>query len=568
MSRTSLGRSEVSGGSIPTVSDEGSVVDNIPMQPKRSRLANTPGGMLRKTTLDSVSTSPPRKKVNFGVADDTVSETGTLCTVGQDLDVENSFMQDCQRSSVNSASDKGDTDGKPKLKHAATFMKRVTAFRPNDDAPLVVPRTLREKIYSLFDSAMPTWSQESATAQTVLSVSVLVVIVISVVCFCVETLPQYQEGGNETFTTIEGICVGIFSVEFMLRVTCTADLRGFFKDFLNWIDLVSIMPWYVAMVAKLLAGGDSGAGSTFIVFRVVRLVRVFRVLKLSKYSINLQLVAIAVARSLDALSLLLFLIVICLLLFSSAVYLADTTEMRFNKTDGVWRYEDTRGIEQDAPFQSIPHAFWWCIVTLTTVGYGDEYPVSLLGKVIASLTMLCGILVAAFPVILIGNNFNEAVDEHKRRQKQHAELLQRVLGQEKITSIDDVPDVYQCESEMRVQFDRIKKSLESELERVGVKVSLTGAAESRDFRGHSVGDVCATYELERGMRSPITLFSYGNQPLVVTREDESGIQKVFSTRSSLVNAPLKLLVKKFNQRVRDVSQQRENIERASVMFQV
>jgi hypothetical protein len=73
-----------------------------------------------------------------------------------------------------------------------------------------------------------------------------------------------------------------------------------------------------------------------------------------------------------------------------------------------------------SPFQSIPHTFWWCIVTITTVGYGDTYPVTWLGKIIGGLTMLMGILVLAFPISLLGANFTDqwkaaAKEKEKRR---------------------------------------------------------------------------------------------------------------------------------------------------------
>jgi len=114
---------------------------------------------------------------------------------------------------------------------------------------------------------------------------------------------------------------------------------------------------------------------------------------------------------------LLYSLTIAVTLFSSAMYYAETSEATFNPETLIWTYTDTGNL---CPFSSIPASMWWCIVTMTTTGYGDNYPITPGGKVVASSAMLCGLLVLAFPLTIFGSNFQEVYEEFKaenRRKK-------------------------------------------------------------------------------------------------------------------------------------------------------
>ena len=342
-------------------------------------------------------------------------------------------------------------------------MTRVRVGGSVSDVNIRVPVSLRDKIYSLFDPGMPTWSVRSAQVQTIMSMVVFIIIMISVIVFCIESLPQYYLTDDPYLYWIEAVCVLLFTLELIVRIITVRSKKKFVKDPLNIIDVIAIVPWYVSLIMKAAGSTADGAGS-LVVLRVIRLVRVFRVLKLSKYSTNLQLVGIAVSKSIDALSLLLFLIIICLVLFSSAIFIAEQTEMNFDNKTRIWYHNGNQ-----APLQSIPHSFWWCIVTITTVGYGDVVPKSDLGKLVASLAMLCGILVVAFPVILVGNTFNEAHSDHKRKTKKHLELLKRALGDEGKSAADNNPTMTRCALEIENQIHRFKNNLSAEFQRRGIR---------------------------------------------------------------------------------------------------
>lgn len=142
------------------------------------------------------------------------------------------------------------------------------------------------------------------------------------------------------------------------------------------------MPFYVTLTLQNDAALDS-----FVVLRVVRLARVFRILKLSRHSRGLITLGLALRASLRELALLFFFLLIGIVLFSSGVYYADLTN-------------------DDTQFTSILDGFWWAVITMTTVGYGDDVPRSTWGKIVGGMCAVSGVLMIALPVPVIVSNFN------------------------------------------------------------------------------------------------------------------------------------------------------------------
>eukprot|EP00659_Diplonema_papillatum_P020528 gene20528-31613_t len=419
-----------------------------------------------------------------------------------------------------------------------------------------LPSTWKEKVYALLDPGMPAWSARAIRGQQAISIGIFLVIIVSVTCFCIESLPQFYEEESSSLARIETCCIWIFTLEFCLRLYTVKHLRKFSKDPLNWIDLLSIIPWYVA-----LAVDEGGAGS-LVVLRVIRLIRVFRVLKLSKYSTNLQLVAIAMARSVDALSLLLFLIIICLLMFSSAMFLAEQSDMRFDKDADQWLIGDTAQI---APFQSIPSAFWWCLVTLTTVGYGNETPISTLGRCVAAVTMLCSILVSSFPVILIGNNFNQAVAEHRAKAKRQAELVQRAFGKE-VEPPDEAPTIEDCRREVGQQLTAFRSELQKTLVDANI-CSMAALGGPQTKYELPIGTVCSHFLVEASATyHSVIITSYGNGTAKKLSAPPPKPAPRFSV-ASVKRLGFKYLIRKFNERSQEVLRAQQIKDSASSTFQ-
>ena len=193
------------------------------------------------------------------------------------------------------------------------------------------------------------------------------VIVVSIVVFCVETLPYFKKSNGtkisslaqDIFMYIESICVSWFTIEYLIRFASCPNKFRFVYQPLNVVDLAAIVPFYV-----IIALEKTGTSLTSLaILRVLRLVRVFRIFKLSRYSKALQLLMQTLRSSVKELFLLVFLLAVITVLFSSAFY-----------------YFETEG-DPNTKFHSVPDTFWLSIVTLTTVGYGDMVPITA-GKII------------------------------------------------------------------------------------------------------------------------------------------------------------------------------------------
>ena len=115
--------------------------------------------------------------------------------------------------------------------------------------------------------------------------------------------------------------------------------------------------------------------------------------------------ASAMIDSQETLGLMLFMLLIAVTMFSAFEYFFEMG----TKDDATGKYMLTAyGVSQESRFTSIPGTMWWCVVTLMTVGYGDMYPVTPLGKIFAIICMICAILILALPISVIGANFSQA----------------------------------------------------------------------------------------------------------------------------------------------------------------
>lgn len=220
---------------------------------------------------------------------------------------------------------------------------------------------------------------------------------------------------------------------------------------MNIIDLLAILPYYIELIVD-------GNASALAVIRVVRLLRIFRVFKVGKYSKNLKILVKTFAASLDGLYLLAFLVGLGLVLFSTALFYAEQVGQTFDPVNQVWIRDDG----SESPFQSIIHTFWWCIVTMTTVGYGDMFPVTWLGKIIAGITMLTGVLVLAFPISVLGANFNDQWSEAQKHAKRRRQM--RLLKKKGLVPADrPLRDVVKEISKLHHDLGDILRNMQNQL---------------------------------------------------------------------------------------------------------
>lgn len=294
---------------------------------------------------------------------------------------------------------------------AIEMFREDEGFIKEEERPLP-DNEFQRQVWLLFE-----YPESSGPARIIAIISVMVIL-ISIVSFCLETLPNFRNDDDdmhkshakvfspETNTTIisytatyftdpffilETLCIIWFSFEFLVRFFACPSKAGFFVNIMNIIDIVAIIPYFITLGTELADRPDDGqAGQqamSLAILRVIRLVRVFRIFKLSRHSKGLQILGQTLKASMRELGLLIFFLFIGVILFSSAVYFAEADE-------------------PESQFDSIPDAFWWAVVSMTTVGYGDMVPTTIGGKIVGSLCAIAGVLTIALPVPVIVSNFN------------------------------------------------------------------------------------------------------------------------------------------------------------------
>ncbi|CAO2606687.1 Potassium voltage-gated channel subfamily A member 6 [Lemmus lemmus] len=285
-----------------------------------------------------------------------------------------------------------------------------------DEKPLP-SQPFQRQVWLLFE-----YPESSGPARGIAIVSVLVIL-ISIVIFCLETLPQFRADGRgggvgtgatssfstlggsfftDPFFLVETLCIVWFTFELLVRFSACPSKAAFFRNIMNIIDLVAIFPYFITLGTELVQrrGGQNGQQAmSLAILRVIRLVRVFRIFKLSRHSKGLQILGKTLQASMRELGLLIFFLFIGVILFSSAVYFAEADD-------------------DDSLFPSIPDAFWWAVVTMTTVGYGDMYPMTVGGKIVGSLCAIAGVLTIALPVPVIVSNFNYFYHRETEQEEQ------------------------------------------------------------------------------------------------------------------------------------------------------
>jgi len=222
------------------------------------------------------------------------------------------------------------------------------------------------------------------------------------------------------FEAIETACIIAFSLEFIARLLAapaTVGLGKFWANLMNWIDLLAIMPFYLEHIMLAVVSGQGGADlGPFAVLRVIRLTRVVRVLKVSKSMRGPVILARTIAKSavpfLMLMSFVTIIAILCsslMLSFEKGVYIDGTLGAHNNSYHNYYRVDG-----ETSSFASFWFVIWWCIQTLTSEGYGDGYPITDAGKVIATFTAVCGMFLLALPITIIGANFDE---EYERSQR-------------------------------------------------------------------------------------------------------------------------------------------------------
>lgn len=264
---------------------------------------------------------------------------------------------------------------------------------------------------------------QSGLAGKVFACLSVIMVLVTVISLCISTMPDLRDEENRgecsqrcrSMFVVESICVAWFTLEFVLRFVNAQSKLAFARGPLNIIDAIAILPYYVSLVVDVREGSEEdvimGAGRGYLdklslILRLLRALRILYVMRLARHSLGLQTLGLTMQRSMREFGLLLLFVCVAVTLFSPLVHLAESELAPFAAT------------HPQHSFSSIPASYWWAIISMTTVGYGDMVPRSIPGQIVALTSILSGILIMAFPATSIFHTFSRSYQELKQEYEQ------------------------------------------------------------------------------------------------------------------------------------------------------
>jgi voltage-gated potassium channel len=234
-------------------------------------------------------------------------------------------------------------------------------------------------------------------------------ILLNVAAIMLQSFDPVYQNYKTLFFIFEVFSVVVFSLEYIFRIW-VVDLKypkepawkaklGYIFSFMGLVDLLAILPFYLPFLIKI----------DLRFLRILRLLRLFRIFKLAHYSESIRLVGAVIKDKKDELGITLFGTFILLLVTSTLMY-------------------EIENPYQPEQFPNIFASFWWAVATLTTIGYGDVYPITAWGKFLAGLTAIFGIGLVAIPTGLISVGFMEEIDKKNKKKKQQPDIERSECG--------------------------------------------------------------------------------------------------------------------------------------------
>lgn len=251
---------------------------------------------------------------------------------------------------------------------------------------------LKRRTYELIEKA-----QKGDRSSRSIDITILVLIILNTISIVLESFNALYATYYYQFKIFEIVSVLIFTVEYSMRIW-TADLsfpseRGklfsvckYMFSFMALIDLLAILPFYLPMFIPV----------DLRFLRMFRISRLLRILKINRYTQALSLIMKVIKDKKDELIATVFVMGFMIMISATLMYYVETEV-------------------QPEAFPNIVASFWWAVATLTTVGYGDVYPITGVGKILASITAILGIGLVALPTGIISSGFIEAMREGEKR---------------------------------------------------------------------------------------------------------------------------------------------------------
>jgi voltage-gated potassium channel len=245
--------------------------------------------------------------------------------------------------------------------------------------------TLRAKIFKLFDA-----DHKNSFSERIINYFISILILLNVISIILDSVPRIQIDYGNYIEKFEHFVVFVFTIEYIIRLWTIKENQKYSGKYgrlkyifsaIALVDLVSILPYYLHVVFN------------FGFIRILRLLRLIRVFKLERYSKGLRRIFYVLRTKKDDLITTFSIALFAIIIASCFIYFAENEA-------------------QPDKFSSIPESMYWAVITLTTIGYGDVYPITFMGKFFTCVIAIVGIGLIAFPTAIITSGFFE---ESKQR---------------------------------------------------------------------------------------------------------------------------------------------------------
>ncbi|EAS43891.1 ion transporter [Photobacterium profundum] len=237
--------------------------------------------------------------------------------------------------------------------------------------------TQRQKIYQVIFGT-------STRAGQIFDIVLIIAILSSEAILILSSVTVVETRFPETLFYAEWLFTLLFTIEYITRLYCSPKPIAYARSFYGIIDLLAIIPAYVAFFIP---------GSNYLlIIRLIRVLRIFRILKLARYLRDSNILLRSLRQAQRKIFVFFSSVLILVTVFGSLMFVIEGP---------------------DNGFTSIPQSIYWAIVTITTVGYGDMIPHTVMGKALASLTMLLGYSILAVPTGIITAELSQEMKTHR-----------------------------------------------------------------------------------------------------------------------------------------------------------
>ncbi|CAN9500947.1 unnamed protein product [Ophioblennius macclurei] len=253
-----------------------------------------------------------------------------------------------------------------------------------------------------------TYSSTLAKAFTVVSNLFVLFSIVAMSLNTVEELKVYRINDKTHMEWVEIITIVFFTFEYVIRLATTPNMAMFLKSGLNFVDMVSVMPYFVQIISEAFADAEdvnaqedlkalARVSKVSHVLKVVKLLRIFRILKLARHSTGMRAFGFTLRQCYQQACCIFLFIAMGIFTFSALLHSAE---------------RETK----ESPISSIPYAWWWAAVSISTVGYGDVVPVTILGRLVAFGCISFGIILNGMPISFLFNKFSDYYSKLKAQE--------------------------------------------------------------------------------------------------------------------------------------------------------